>query len=178
MLDWGLEDGAWIGDQLRFAHCTLAVSEQRVDHGVADEPGAILGHVARAEIRRAIGYREVTAYLDGELDMSTSQAYRLLAKAVRRPAILPAPAFALRIALGEMADSLLQGQRAVPSRLLDLGYVFRWPELEPAPAKQPTAFERLGSHAAEFKNSGIFLGHSISFLVNIFTKRSIAPQEL
>jgi NAD dependent epimerase/dehydratase family enzyme len=49
-----------------------------------------------------------------------------------RPGFLPAPGFALRIALGEIADSLLEGQRAVPSRLLELGYVFRWPDLEPA----------------------------------------------
>lgn len=57
---------------------------------------------------------------------------RALARVLRRPGFLPAPGFALRIALGEMAESLLQGQRAVPSRLLELGYVFRWPDLEPA----------------------------------------------
>jgi uncharacterized protein (TIGR01777 family) len=57
---------------------------------------------------------------------------RTLARALRRPGFLPAPGFALRIALGEMADSLLQGQRAIPSRLLELGYAFRWPDLEPA----------------------------------------------
>lgn len=55
-----------------------------------------------------------------------------LARALGRPGFLPAPGFALRIALGEMADSLLQGQRAVPSRLTELGYAFRWPVLEPA----------------------------------------------
>ena len=38
----------------------------------------------------------------------------------------------LDFALGEMADMVLQGQRAVPSRLRELGYAFRWPELEPA----------------------------------------------
>ncbi len=57
---------------------------------------------------------------------------RVLARVLGRPGFLPAPGFALRIALGEIADSLLQGQRAVPSRLLELGYVFRWPDLEPA----------------------------------------------
>lgn len=57
---------------------------------------------------------------------------RSLAKALSRPGFLPAPGFALRIALGEMANSLLEGQRAVPSCLLKLGYTFRWPELEPA----------------------------------------------
>ena len=56
----------------------------------------------------------------------------VLARVLGRPGFLPAPGFALRIALGEIADSLLQGQRAVPSRLLELGYAFRWPDLEPA----------------------------------------------
>lgn len=55
-----------------------------------------------------------------------------LARALGRPGFLPAPRFALRIALGEMADMVLQGQRAVPSRLRELGFTFRWPELEPA----------------------------------------------
>jgi len=57
---------------------------------------------------------------------------RTLARVLRRPGFLPVPGIALRIAVGEMADSLLQGQRAVPSRLLEMGYVFRWPDLEPA----------------------------------------------
>lgn len=57
---------------------------------------------------------------------------RALARALGRPGFLPAPGFALRIVLGEMADMVLQGQRAVPSRLRELGFTFRWPELEPA----------------------------------------------
>ena len=57
---------------------------------------------------------------------------RTLARVLGRPGFLPAPGFALRIALGELADSLLEGQRAIPSRLLELGYAFRWPDLEPA----------------------------------------------
>lgn len=55
-----------------------------------------------------------------------------LGKALRRPSFMPAPAFALRLALGEMADLILTGQRAVPTRLLDLGYTFHHPDLEPA----------------------------------------------
>jgi uncharacterized protein len=57
---------------------------------------------------------------------------RLLAGVLHRPGFLPAPGFALRLALGEMADMLLNGQRAVPSRLLELGYAFRYPEAGPA----------------------------------------------
>jgi uncharacterized protein (TIGR01777 family) len=48
-----------------------------------------------------------------------------LAKAMHRPAIFPAPAFALRLAMGEMADALLlSSQRAVPERLTKAGYQF------------------------------------------------------
>ena len=45
---------------------------------------------------------------------------------------MPAPGLALRAALGEMATMLLDGQRAVPRRLLELGFAFRYPEIEPA----------------------------------------------
>ena len=51
-----------------------------------------------------------------------------IGRAMKRPAAMPTPAAALRLALGEMADVLLHGQRA-ESRLLD-GFDFRYPELE------------------------------------------------
>lgn len=57
---------------------------------------------------------------------------KALGRVLGRPSLLPAPDFALRLALGEMADMLLQGQRAVPRRLQELGYAFRFPDLEPA----------------------------------------------
>jgi uncharacterized protein (TIGR01777 family) len=56
-----------------------------------------------------------------------------LARVLRRPAVLHVPAFAPRLALGEFADEmLLVSQRARPVRLLETGYRFRFPELEPA----------------------------------------------
>lgn len=58
---------------------------------------------------------------------------RALGRAIHRPSWLPAPAFALRLLLGEMADALLlSGQRAVPARALSEGFVFRYETLEPA----------------------------------------------
>jgi len=55
---------------------------------------------------------------------------RVLAKTLRRPAFFPAPAFALRLALGEMADPLLlSSQRVRPERLLAMNYAFRFSEL-------------------------------------------------
>lgn len=58
---------------------------------------------------------------------------RALGRALRRPTPFPAPGFALRLALGEMAEALLlSGQRAVPKRLLDSGFDFRHPALDAA----------------------------------------------
>jgi uncharacterized protein len=53
-----------------------------------------------------------------------------LAKALHRPALFSAPSFALRLALGEMADALLLvSQRVIPQHLEKLGYSFRNPDL-------------------------------------------------
>lgn len=58
---------------------------------------------------------------------------RALAKALHRPAIFPAPAFALRLVLGEMADPLLlSSQRVRPERLLAMNYAFRCSDLAAA----------------------------------------------
>lgn len=58
---------------------------------------------------------------------------RILAKVLRRPAIFPAPAFALKMMLGEMATVLLlASQRAVPKKLTEGNYEFQKPELEGA----------------------------------------------
>jgi uncharacterized protein (TIGR01777 family) len=57
---------------------------------------------------------------------------RELARVLHRPAVLPAPAFAVRLALGEFAEVLLGGQRVLPRRLLKEGYAFAHPSLGPA----------------------------------------------
>jgi uncharacterized protein (TIGR01777 family) len=57
----------------------------------------------------------------------------MLAKAMHRPALFPAPAFALRLALGEMADALLlSSQRVLPQVLEKLGYRSLQPDLSSA----------------------------------------------
>ncbi|MCC9078977.1 TIGR01777 family oxidoreductase [Litorilinea aerophila] len=60
---------------------------------------------------------------------------RQLGQVMGRPALLPTPAFALKLALGEMSTILLDGQRAVPHRLQEAGYQFRFPTLQPALAQ-------------------------------------------
>jgi len=55
---------------------------------------------------------------------------KILAAALHRPALFPAPAFALRLILGEMADSLLlSSQRVQPAQLQKLSYQFHHPDL-------------------------------------------------
>ncbi|MBW4027980.1 TIGR01777 family oxidoreductase [Acidipila rosea] len=58
---------------------------------------------------------------------------RALGHALHRPAIMPAPAFALRLALGEMADAaLLSSTRALPQKIESAGFRFEHPEIGPA----------------------------------------------
>ena len=57
---------------------------------------------------------------------------RALGQALHRPAWLAAPAGLLRLLLGELAELLLDGQRAVPRRLLQAGFRFRFTTLEEA----------------------------------------------
>ncbi len=58
-----------------------------------------------------------------------------LGRVLRRPSGFATPAFVLRLALGEAAELLLGGQRAVPERLLANGFSFRYSALEPALAE-------------------------------------------
>jgi NAD dependent epimerase/dehydratase family enzyme len=58
---------------------------------------------------------------------------KALGRVMHRPAFMPAPAFALRLLLGEMADGLLlAGQRAVPAKADRLGFTFTYTEVEAA----------------------------------------------
>jgi uncharacterized protein (TIGR01777 family) len=57
---------------------------------------------------------------------------RELARCVARPAILPAPAFALRFALGELSHLMLDSCRVAPRVALERGYKYRFPTLPAA----------------------------------------------
>jgi NAD dependent epimerase/dehydratase family enzyme len=62
---------------------------------------------------------------------------RALGRALHRPAILPTPAFALKIAFGQMADEvLIAGQRVVPRRAELEGFAFARPALDAALAHE------------------------------------------
>lgn len=65
--------------------------------------------------------------------VSNEEFTRVLGRVLGRPAVLAVPAFALRLALGQMAEeTVLVSQRAVPTRLTRSGFRFRYPELEGA----------------------------------------------
>ncbi|MGO9937276.1 MAG: TIGR01777 family oxidoreductase [Terracidiphilus sp.] len=65
--------------------------------------------------------------------VTNAEFTRALARQVRRPAVLPAPAFALRLALGPMADeALLASARVVPAKLTAAGFRFTHATLEEA----------------------------------------------
>lgn len=77
-----------------------------------------------------------TASLQGPINMVSPNAVtnaeftKTLASVLSRPAILPMPAFAARLALGQMADELLlASQRVEPAKLLASGYKFHHPDL-------------------------------------------------
>ncbi|MFH0995718.1 MAG: TIGR01777 family oxidoreductase [Pseudomonadota bacterium] len=64
--------------------------------------------------------------------VTSGELARTLGAVLGRPAVIPAPSFALRLILGEFADTLLASQRAVPEKLLASGFVFKFPDLKDA----------------------------------------------
>ncbi len=64
--------------------------------------------------------------------VTNSQFTQLLAQQLKRPALLPVPALALKLALGEGASVLLEGQKVIPYRPIELGFKFTYPQLEDA----------------------------------------------
>ncbi len=56
---------------------------------------------------------------------------KVLGKVIHRPTVIPLPAFAVRLLLGEMGETLLlEGQKVVPAKLLKAGFSFLYPDLE------------------------------------------------
>ena len=70
--------------------------------------------------------------LTGPKPVRNDEFTRTLGKVLGRPTLLPVPGFAARIAVGEFAETVLTGQRAVPKRLLESGFEFAHQDLESA----------------------------------------------
>jgi uncharacterized protein (TIGR01777 family) len=64
--------------------------------------------------------------------LTNAEFGRTLGRCLHRPYWLPLPAFAFRLAFGEVSTLLLDGQMAYPQRLLELGYPFHFPYAEQA----------------------------------------------
>lgn len=92
---------------------------------IEDEVGAILHLLANDELEGPFN-------LTAPEPVKNERLSRELGAALHRPSLLPAPSFALRLGLGEMADVLLTGQRALPAKLERSGYRFRFPQLAAA----------------------------------------------
>ncbi len=65
--------------------------------------------------------------------MTNYEFTKVMGSVLSRPTIFSMPAFAARLAFGEMADAtILASQRVEPVRLKESGFVFKYPELEGA----------------------------------------------
>lgn len=63
----------------------------------------------------------------------TNRAFaRALGRVLHRPAVIPVPAFALRLAVGELATALVTGQRVLPQHAEQLGFQFQYAKLDAA----------------------------------------------
>jgi hypothetical protein len=108
--------------------------------------GGRLGHgkqwmswVALDDAVGAIHHALVTDALEGPVNVvapnpvTNAEFTRTLGRVLKRPTIVPVPAFGARLALGELADALLLAStRVLPRRLQQTGYAFAHPTLESA----------------------------------------------
>jgi uncharacterized protein len=147
---------AWEGEAAKARELGVRVVSVRTGIALATEGGALakMLPVFRAGVGGRLGdgkqwmpwihiadlvglYRFAAANedLDGPIDaaapdiVNNAAFTRALAAAIHRPAVVPAPAFALRIALGEAASVVLASQRVAPARALEAGYRFTYPRL-------------------------------------------------
>lgn len=94
--------------------------------------------IHQGDLARAFSFIGEHSEIEGPLNFTAPNPVhnrdlaRALGRALRRPAWLRTPAFMIRLAMGELGDTLLSGQRVIPKRLLDAGFKFYFPTLEPA----------------------------------------------
>lgn len=87
---------------------------------------------------RAIQFLLANEQADGPFNLAApnpvtnAEMAKEIGAVMGRPAFLPAPGFAMKTVLGEMAVMVLEGQRAVPARLQQLGFQFQYATLQPA----------------------------------------------
>jgi uncharacterized protein (TIGR01777 family) len=92
---------------------------------IEDTVGAIVHLIENEELSGAFN-------LTAPNPVRNYQFAKALGKALGRPSFMPVPAFAMKLAFGELSTVLLDGQRVVPSALEESGYDFKFAEVEPA----------------------------------------------
>ncbi len=82
----------------------------------------------------ALKNNEIKGVLNGTspYPVTNAEFTKVLGKVLRRPAFLPAPSFAIKIAFGEMSQILLEGQKVLPVKFKEAKFRFRVPTLEMA----------------------------------------------
>ena len=92
---------------------------------IADEVRAIRFLLDRSDARGAFNLCAPEPLRNGELA-------RVIGRVMGRPSFVPTPAFAMKLLLGDKATLVLDGQRQVPKRLLELGFQFQFPKVQAA----------------------------------------------
>ncbi|HTV06791.1 MAG TPA: TIGR01777 family oxidoreductase [Acidobacteriaceae bacterium] len=95
--------------------------------------------ITLSDLMRAVRHVLATDALKGPVNLvapipvTNAEFTRALGRVVHRPAVMPAPAFALRAVLGEMTDAaLVASTRVIPQRLAETGFHFDFPEISAA----------------------------------------------
>lgn len=85
-------------------------------------------------IRFLIEHQELTGPINATAPETVQMRTfcKVLGEVLHSPSWLPVPEFLLKVALGQMAEMLLYGQRVVPKKLIDVGFKFQFPELRSA----------------------------------------------
>jgi uncharacterized protein len=92
---------------------------------IADEVRAIRFLIERPDARGAFN-------LCAPEPLRNAELARVIGRVMGRPSFVPVPAFAMKLLLGDKATLVLDGQRQVPKRLLELGFQFQFPQVEAA----------------------------------------------
>jgi uncharacterized protein len=107
--------------------------------GVIGSGGQYMSWIALDDVVSAIRFTLTHDSLRGPVNcvapnaVTNSDFTRTLGRVLSRPTLFPMPAFAARLALGEMADALLLASaRGLPARLSESGFIFRFPDLDGA----------------------------------------------
>lgn len=101
--------------------------------------------ISLEDMVRALLFLAETPTIQGPVNLSAPNPVRsvefttALARALHRPALIPAPAFALKLVFGDMAQAtILASQRVIPEKLADAGFEFRHPHVAEAIAFELT----------------------------------------